>query len=83
METRVSSPTKEVIIGDDRPTVLIGERINPAGKKKLAEALKAGNLEIVRREALAQAQAGADILDVSVGTFGVDEVTLLPRQCRR
>ena len=79
METRVSSPTKEVIIGDAQPTVLIGERINPAGKKKLAEALKAGNLEIVRREALAQAQAGADILDVSVGTFGVDEVILLPR----
>ncbi len=79
METRVSSLTREVIIGDDRPTVLIGERINPAGKKRLAEALKAGDLEIVRREALAQAQAGADILDVGVGTFGVDEVTLLPR----
>ena len=79
METRVSSPTKEVIIGDDQPTVLIGERINPAGKKKIAKALKAGNLEIVRREALAQAQAGADILDVSAGTFGVDEVTLLPQ----
>jgi 5-methyltetrahydrofolate--homocysteine methyltransferase len=79
METRVSSSTKEVIIGDTQPTVLIGERINPAGKKKLTEALKAGNLEIVRREALAQAQAGADILDVSVGTFGVDEVILLPR----
>jgi 5-methyltetrahydrofolate--homocysteine methyltransferase len=78
METRVSSPTKEVIIGDGRPIVLIGERINPAGKKKLAGALKAGNLEIVRREALAQVQAGADILDVNVGTFGVDEVTLLP-----
>ncbi len=82
METRVSSPTKEVIIGDDQPTVLIGERINPAGKKKLAEALKAGNLEIVRREALAQAQAGADILDVNVGTFGVDEVALLPQAVR-
>jgi 5-methyltetrahydrofolate--homocysteine methyltransferase len=41
--------------------------------------LKAGNLEIVRREAQAQVQAGADILDVSVGTFGVDEVTLLPQ----
>ena len=79
METRVSSLAKEVIIGDGQPTVLIGERINPAGKKKLAEALKAGNLEIVCREALAQAQAGADILDVSVGTFGVDEVTLLPQ----
>lgn len=79
METRVSSATKEVIIGDTQPTVIIGERINPAGKKKLAEALKAGDLEIVRKEALAQVKAGADILDVNVGTFGVDEVTLLPR----
>jgi 5-methyltetrahydrofolate--homocysteine methyltransferase len=79
METRVSSSQNEVIIGDGQPTVLIGERINPAGKKKLAEALKAGDLEIVRKEALAQVQAGADILDVNVGTFGVDEVTLLPR----
>jgi 5-methyltetrahydrofolate--homocysteine methyltransferase len=79
METRVSSPTREVIIGDDQPTVLIGERINPAGKKKLAEALKAGDLEIVRREALAQTQAGADIIDINVGTFGVDEVALLPK----
>ena len=79
METRVSSATTEVIIGPDHPTVLIGERINPTGKKKLAEALKASNLEIVRQEALAQAQAGADLLDVNVGTFGVDEVSLLPQ----
>jgi len=79
METRVSSATSEVIIGYDRPTVLIGERINPTGKKKLAEALKAGNLEVVRNEALAQAQAGADILDINVSIFGVDEVTLLPQ----
>jgi 5-methyltetrahydrofolate--homocysteine methyltransferase len=79
METRVSSLTKEVIIGDNRPTVIIGERINPAGKKKLTEALKAGDLEMVRREAQAQVQAGADILDINVGAFGVDEVTLLPR----
>jgi 5-methyltetrahydrofolate--homocysteine methyltransferase len=79
METRVSSPKKEVIIGYDQPTVLIGERINPTGKKKLAEALKAGDLEIVRKEALAQTQAGADIIDVNVGVFGIDEVTLLPK----
>jgi 5-methyltetrahydrofolate--homocysteine methyltransferase len=79
METKVASPSREVIIGDNQPTVLIGERINPTGKKKLAEALKAGNLEIVRKEALAQMQAGADILDVNVGAFGVDEVALLPR----
>jgi len=79
METKVSSPNKEVIIGDNQPTVLIGERINPAGKKKLAEALKAGDLEIVHKEALAQTQAGADIIDVNVGAFGIDEVALLPR----
>jgi len=79
METKVSSPSKEVIIGDNQPTVLIGERINPTGKKKLAEALKAGDLEVVRKEALAQTQAGADIIDVNVGVFGIDEAALLPK----
>jgi len=79
METKVSSPSKEVIIGDNQPTVLIGERINPTGKKKLAEALKAGDLEIVRKEALTQTQAGADIIDVNVGAFGIDEVAFLPK----
>jgi len=79
METRVSSPSKEVIIGDNQPTVLIGERINPTGKKKLAESLKASDLEIVRKEALAQTQAGADIIDVNVGVFGIDEAALLPK----
>jgi 5-methyltetrahydrofolate--homocysteine methyltransferase len=82
METRISSATKEVIIGDDKPTVLIGERINPSGRKKLSEALTEGNLEIVGREALAQAEAGADIIDVNVGAFGVDEVALLPQAVR-
>jgi 5-methyltetrahydrofolate--homocysteine methyltransferase len=79
METKVASASKEVIIGDNQPTVLIGERINPTGKEKLTEALKAGDMEIVRKEALAQVQAGADILDVNVGAFGVDEVSLLPK----
>jgi 5-methyltetrahydrofolate--homocysteine methyltransferase len=64
METRVSSVAKEVVIGSDQPTVLIGERIDPAGKKKLAEALKAGDMEMARSEAIAQAEAGADIMDV-------------------
>jgi len=71
-----------VVISDARPTVLIGERINPTGKKKLAEALRAGDLEIVRQEALDQVQAKADILDVNVGTTGVDEVALLPQAVR-
>lgn len=79
METKISSSTQEVVIGDGCPTVLIGERINPAGKRQMAEALKAGNLEIVREETLAQVQAGADIIDVNVCTFGVDEVTRLPQ----
>jgi len=79
METKVSSINKEVIIGYDQPTVLIGERINPTGKKKLAAALQAGDLELVRQEALAQVEAGADILDVNVGSPDIDEVSLLPQ----
>ncbi|MCJ7795390.1 MAG: dihydropteroate synthase [Thermoleophilia bacterium] len=79
METRVTSATREVVIGHDRPTVLIGERINPTGKKRLADALRAGDLEVVREEARAQVAAGADILDVNVGVTGVDEVVMLPR----
>ncbi len=79
METRVSSATKEVVIGDSRPTVLIGERLNPTGKAKLAAALQAGDMQVVQAEALAQVQAGADVLDVNVGAPGVDEVSLLPR----
>jgi 5-methyltetrahydrofolate--homocysteine methyltransferase len=78
VETRVTSATREVIIGGGRPTVLIGERINPTGKKRLAEALRAGDLSVVREEALAQVAAGADILDVNVGATGVDEETVLP-----
>jgi len=79
METRITSASKEVIIGEGWPTVLIGERINPSGRKKLSEALKAGQLEIVGSEAKAQVEAGADIIDVNVGAFGVDEVDVLPR----
>jgi 5-methyltetrahydrofolate--homocysteine methyltransferase len=79
METRITSAAQEVIIGGDWPTVLIGERINPSGNKRLAEALRRGKLEVIRNEALAQVQAGADIIDINVGTFGVDEVALLPR----
>ena len=77
MHTIVSSATREVVIGDDQPTVLIGERINPTGRKKLAAALEAGDMELLRREAVAQVEAGADILDVNVGSSGVDEVGLL------
>ena len=79
MHTTVSSAAREVTIGVDRPTVLIGERINPTGRKKLAASLAAGDMEMVRREAVIQVEAGADILDVNVGSSGVDEVGLLSR----
>ena len=79
MDTIVKGQTVEVVIGYDHPTVLIGERINPSGKKKLAQALREGDLEQVRKEARNQVAAGADILDVNVVTSGVDEVAMLPR----
>lgn len=82
METRLKGTGKPVIIADGRPTAVLGERINPTGKKKLAAALSAGDLEIVRQEALAQVAAGADLLDVNVGAAGVDEVSMLPRVVR-
>lgn len=79
METRLFSIAKSVAISPEHPVVLIGERINPTGKKKLSAALKAGDLGPVQWEALAQVKAGADILDINVGVAGVDEVQLLPK----
>ena len=79
METLVSSAKKEVRISDRGPTVMIGERINPTGKKKLAESLKTGQFDGVRREAIAQVKAGAEILDVNVAAPGLDEVSVLPK----
>jgi len=75
--TIVSSTTKEVQISRDLPTAIIGERINPTGRKKLQEELKAGNFETVKKDALAQVDAGAAILDVNVGVPGADEPALL------
>jgi 5-methyltetrahydrofolate--homocysteine methyltransferase len=82
METILKSAHKTVTIGPQKPTVLIGERINPTGKKRLAAALSEGNLDIVCTEAEAQVEAGADVLDVNVGVTGVDEVDLLPKAVR-
>lgn len=80
MKTRVRSPQgKEVIIGDGLPTVLVGERINPFGKGPIKGALISGDMEPVRLEARKQVEAGADILNVSVNAFGVDEGAVFPR----
>jgi len=77
METVVSSAKEEVRIGPDLPFVIIGERINPTGRKRLAEMLRQGDLSVVRQDAIAQVEAGAHIIDVNVGVPGVDEPALL------
>jgi len=79
METILKGLGQQVVIGRDRPTVIIGERINPTGKRRLAAALTAGDLSVVREEALKQVDAGAHVLDVNVGAAGVDEVDILPK----
>lgn len=79
METRLSNNDTIVSISGKGPTIMIGERINPTGKKKLADALRKGDMEAVQFEARAQVAAGAMILDVNVVTEGVNEVEMLPR----
>ena len=76
-ETVVSSSTKEIRIGVDHPFVVIGERINPTGRKLLAEEMKAGNLERVVTDAMAQVEAGAQMLDVNAGVPLADEPGIL------
>ena len=72
-ETRVSSATRTVLIGLHRPLVVIGERINPTGRKRLAQAIEKGDLKVLQEEAIKQVQEGADVLDVNVGVSGIDE----------
>ena len=83
MQTILRSQQQQVCIGSDSPFVVIGEKINPTGRKKLAQALQTGDLGYVLELALAQVEAGADVLDVNVGAPGVDEVALLPEVVKR
>lgn len=82
METILASPATEVVIAPDRPLAIIGERINPTGRKGLSDELKAGNMDRVREDALAQVEAGAPILDVNAGVPGLDEAALLTQMVR-
>jgi len=75
--TIISSRNKEVIIGFDQPFVVIGERINPTGRKLLAEEMKAGDYSRVQSDALAQVAAGAQVLDVNAGIPLADEPAIL------
>jgi 5-methyltetrahydrofolate--homocysteine methyltransferase len=82
LETIVSSKTKTVIIGPERPFTIIGERINPTGRKKLAAEMAADDFSRVEADALAQVAAGAHMLDVNAGIPLADEPAILAKAIR-
>jgi 5-methyltetrahydrofolate--homocysteine methyltransferase len=82
-ETIINSASKEVVIGFERPFVVIGERINPTGRKLLAEEMRNGDFARVRADALAQVAAGAQILDVNAGIALADEPAILAESIRQ
>ena len=77
IETVLSSATKELVIGLDRPFVIIGERINPTGRKIMAEEMKNGDYSRVESDTLSQIAAGAHMLDVNAGIPLADEPRIL------
>ncbi len=77
METRVSLKDRQVVISPDGPFTIIGERINPTRRKKLAETMAQGDFSVVQEDARKQVEAGAHILDVNAGIPGADEPALL------
>ncbi len=78
MQTVVSSASKAVTIGPDQRFVVIGERINPTGSKLLRESLTRRDMSLVREEALAQVEAGVQVIDLNVSAVDVDEERVLP-----
>jgi 5-methyltetrahydrofolate--homocysteine methyltransferase len=77
VETVLSSRSREVVVSIDRPFVIIGERINPTGRKVFAAEMKEGKMDRVRADAIAQVAAGAHMLDVNAGIPALDEAALL------
>ncbi|MDI3309997.1 MAG: homocysteine S-methyltransferase family protein [Thermoanaerobacterium sp.] len=77
--TAVSSNTKTIFIGSHYPVCVIGERINPTGKKKLSAAIKEGDFNIIYDEAISQEKLGASVLDVNIGVPGINEEELMPK----
>lgn len=82
MQTILKGIAQEVVIGPEHATAIIGERINPTGRKVFSAELEAGDLSRIAKDALAQVDAGAVILDVNVGAARVDEVQMLPEAVR-
>ena len=81
--TVLSSPHQEVIIGFDQPFTMIGERINPTGRKIMAAEMKVGDYSRVEADAIAQVAAGAQMLDVNAGIPLADEPAILAETIRR
>jgi 5-methyltetrahydrofolate--homocysteine methyltransferase len=79
MQTVLRSASKQVVIGDDQPFCIIGERINPTGRKIFQEQLRAGDLTRIEIDVAQQVQGGAMVLDVNMGTPLADEVELMVR----
>jgi 5-methyltetrahydrofolate--homocysteine methyltransferase len=77
METRLTLNNHTVVISPERPFAIIGERINPTRRKKLAESMAQGNFSVAQEDARKQVEAGAQILDVNAGIPGADEPALL------
>jgi 5-methyltetrahydrofolate--homocysteine methyltransferase len=82
MHTILSSPGKQVVIGDDQPFCIIGERINPTGRKKFQQQMRAGDLSAVEIDVASQVAGGAMVLDVNMGAPLVDEAELLAKAVR-
>jgi 5-methyltetrahydrofolate--homocysteine methyltransferase len=83
METIVSSKTKTIFISPDRPFTIIGERINPTNRKRLAAEMAAGNFDRVVKDAMKQVVAGAQMLDINAGIPLADEPAILAEAIRR
>ena len=79
LETRLRSATKEVVIGHDHRFCIIGERINPTGRRIFQEQLRAGDFSAIERDVKAQVEGGADVLDVNMGVPLTDEPELLAK----
>jgi 5-methyltetrahydrofolate--homocysteine methyltransferase len=82
LHTVLRSATKEVVIGHDRRFCLIGERINPTGRRVFQEQLRAGDLSAIERDVTAQVEGGADVLDINMGVPLTDEPELLAKAIR-
>jgi 5-methyltetrahydrofolate--homocysteine methyltransferase len=79
MRTQLEGTATEVIISNEEPFIVIGERINPSGRNRLAKSLAKGQMSMVREEATAQVESSAHIVDVNVSALHVEQIAILPK----